>query len=41
MIFIDAITEKNTRSTVSLTAGRGRVRSTYDLLIVLFVWLFK
>jgi len=27
MAFIDAITEKNLRYTISLTAGRGRVRN--------------
>ena len=28
MTFVDAITEKSARSTVSLTAGRGRVSNT-------------
>jgi hypothetical protein len=33
MTFIDAVTEKNLRYTVSLTAGRGRVIIKNDLFI--------
>lgn len=34
MTFIDAITEKSSRSTVSLTAGRGRV---IYIMILIFI----
>ena len=37
MTFVDAINEKSARSTVSLTAGRGRVNHSK----IQFIWISK
>lgn len=42
MMFVESISEKNFRCTVSLTAGRGRVKSIiYTLFILFYIFLLN